>query len=210
MPFIASKRSRAPTTRIASRARRRSGLRAWPRVRSVGREARLLAGREGPLLAAAVDRLLLDRRQPALVVEDDQHVLELVEVRRRLEERGLDDIVGIALDVDDLADEQALRVGRADPAGELDAGRDDLVARGRCVSPASIWFMTRTPPSCPTTSPVAAVGTSWPMTVDSASVRSMTVAPSGPTSVTRPASAPPRGHDDVADADAVAGALVDA
>ena len=58
-------------------------------------------------------------------------------------------------------------------------------------SPASIWRMIRTPPSWPTTSPVAALPVSWPMTVDSPSVRSTTLALAGPTSVTRPASAPP-------------------
>ena len=46
----------------------------------------------------------------------------------RLEEGGLDDVVGVALDVDDLADEQALRVRRADAAAELDPGGHDLVA----------------------------------------------------------------------------------
>ena len=47
---------------------------------------------------------------------------------RGLEEGGLDDVVRVALDVDDLADEQALGIRRADPAAELDAGGHDLVA----------------------------------------------------------------------------------
>ncbi len=51
--------------------------------------------------------------------------------------------------------------------------------------------MIRTPPSSPTTSPVAAFEVSCPMTVDSASVSRTTLALSGPTSTTRPASAPP-------------------
>jgi hypothetical protein len=38
-----------------------------------------------------------------------------------LQERGLDDVVRVALDVHDLADEETLRVRRADPARELDA-----------------------------------------------------------------------------------------
>ena len=38
--------------------------------------------------------------------------------------------LAIAPDVDDLADEEALGVGRADAAAELDAGGHDLVADG--------------------------------------------------------------------------------
>ena len=59
------------------------------------------------------------------------------------------------------------------------------------ISLASIWRMIRTPPSWPTTSPVAAFVVSWPMTVELASVSRTTLALSGPTSMTRPASAPP-------------------
>ena len=96
-------------------------------TRWVGRDARLFALGQRPT-RPAVDRLLLDRREAALVVGDDQHELELVELCGRLEVGGLDDVVGVAPDVDDLADEQALRVGRADAAAQLDAGGHDLVA----------------------------------------------------------------------------------
>ena len=47
------------------------------------------------------------------------------------------------------------------------------------------------------------------MTVESASVSSTTVALFGPTSVTRPASAPPAAITHVPDLDAVVGALVE-
>ena len=77
-----------------------------------------------------VNGLLVDGRQAALVIEDDEHVLEAFEVRRRLQERGLHDVVRVALDVDDLADDEALGVGRANAAAELDAGGHDLVAQG--------------------------------------------------------------------------------
>ena len=60
------------------------------------------------------------------------------------------------------------------------------------VSLESIWRITSTPaPSWPMTSPVAAVADSWPMTLNSPSVSRTTLALSGPTSVTRPASARP-------------------
>src|SRR5262245_31604430 len=90
------------------------------RTRGRGRPRRgagLLAGGER-LATAAVDRLLLDRREPAPVVGDDQQVLELVEVRRGLEIGGLDDVVRVALDVDDLPDEKALGERRSDAAAE--------------------------------------------------------------------------------------------
>src|SRR4029077_12424352 len=90
--------------------------------RRTRRQAGLLAlGQDaaGP----AVDGLLFDRRQAALVVGHDEEGLEPVEVSRRLEEGGLDDVVRVALDVDDLADEQAFRIRRAHPATELDARR---------------------------------------------------------------------------------------
>ena len=77
-------------------------------------------GAAGPVIEQSIG-CSLGRRQAALVVEDDEHVLELLEVRRRLEEGGLDDAVRVAPDVDDLADQEALRVRRADAAGELDA-----------------------------------------------------------------------------------------
>ena len=124
----------------------------WPRLglrcrrrRRGRRVARLLADRQG-LAAAAVDRLLLDRRQAALVVEDHQHVLERVEVGGRLQEGGLDDVVRVAPDVDHLADEQALGIRRADAARERDAGCHDLSLRPTCAL-ESIWFITSTPPS---------------------------------------------------------------
>src|SRR5207344_3333512 len=97
-------------------------IRRWAR-----RHARLLALWQDAAMSA-VDGLLLDRRQPALVVGHDEEVFELVEVGRRLEEGGLDDVVRVALDVDHLADEQAFRIWRAHPATELDARGHDLVA----------------------------------------------------------------------------------
>src|SRR5207245_1695383 len=59
---------------------------------------------------------------------DHQNVLQLVEVDRGLQVRGLDDRVRVPPDVDYLADQQPLRIGRANAAAQLDAGRHDLVA----------------------------------------------------------------------------------
>ena len=70
--------------------------------------------------------------------------------------------------------------------------------------------MISTPPAWPTISPgLAGVLSSLPTTVDVLSLISVTFANVGPTSVTRPASAPPWTIDDVAQLDAVVGALVE-
>src|SRR5689334_1731280 len=131
MPFIAAKGSRrrrsgasgawaghgrrvtGGESRAATGCRRRRSARRGRR-----RDAWLLARRQR-LAATAVDRLVLDRRQAALVVRDDEQRLELVEVGGRLEVGCLDDRVGVTLDIDDLADEEALRVGRAHAARKL-------------------------------------------------------------------------------------------
>ncbi|MEJ7696363.1 MAG: hypothetical protein WKF78_07060 [Candidatus Limnocylindrales bacterium] len=65
-----------------------------------------------------------------LVVEDDQREFEPLKVGRRLQIGRLDDRIGVAPDIDDLADQQPLGVGRADAAAKLDAGRHDLFAQG--------------------------------------------------------------------------------
>ena len=168
MPFIdgkgSSRRRRHATgaggsglRRSIAASRRRRGLGVIARLLALGQDAR----------AAAVDRLLLDRRQPALVVGDDEHVLELVEVGGGLEVGGLDDVVGVAADVDDLADEEALGNGeRMPPPSSMPAVTTS--SPSAIFSPESIWLMIRTPPSWPTTSPVAAFVVSWPMTVESA------------------------------------------
>src|SRR6188508_2656740 len=125
MPFIAAKRSSGGRP-----ARWRSGLRARDATWGGGRarhEARLLPLRQRAALAA-IDRLLLDRREAPLVVGDDQQDLEPVERSGRPQVRRLDDAVRVAPDIDHLTDQEALRVGRADADAELDAGRDDLVA----------------------------------------------------------------------------------
>ena len=73
----------------------------------------------------------------------------------------------------------------------------------------SIWLMVRTPPSWPTTSPVAALVVSWPMTVDSLSVNRTTLALVG-TDLGDPPGERPTGRDrDVTDRDPVVGALVE-
>src|SRR5258705_11606932 len=105
--------------------RRLRRSRRWRRL-----DARLLtagdhAARSG---LRAVDRRVAARRQTALVVEDDEDVLDLVEVGGRREIGGLDDAVGVAPDVDDLADQEALRIGRTDAATELDARGQDFLA----------------------------------------------------------------------------------
>src|SRR6476660_3244203 len=131
MPFIAAKRSSGSRP-----ARWRSGLRtrdAARRGRRARHEAWLLALRERAT-TAAIDRLLLDRRQAALVVGDDQQGLEPVERGRRPQVGGLDDAVRIAPDIDHLPDQKALRVWRADTDAELDARGDDLVADGHDVA----------------------------------------------------------------------------
>src|SRR6187455_1284460 len=107
MPFIAAKRSSARRpARWRSGLRTRDAARHWRRARH---EAWLLAlGKRAAI--AAIDRLLLDRRQAALVVGDDQQGLEPVERGRRPEVGSLDDAVRIALDIDHLPDQEALRV----------------------------------------------------------------------------------------------------
>src|SRR5689334_15189890 len=119
MPFMARKRSSG-----GCRRRQRSA-RAGRRTR--GRQAGLLALGEGPAAAAgrAIDRLLLDRWETALVIQDHEHELELVEIGGGLEIRGLDDGVRIAPHIDDLADQETLGIGRTDTATQLDTRRDD-------------------------------------------------------------------------------------
>ena len=119
---LGRRRSRAPASAGGTAARPPAACR--------------LLGLGGALLGRAVDRLLRQRRQAALVVGDDEHELEPVQVGRRLQVGGLDDVVGVAPDVDDLADEQALGVRRADAAAELDAGGDDLDAERRSARPS--------------------------------------------------------------------------
>src|SRR5688572_14462164 len=138
-----SRRSRVGMARSVSRAphpaltceirlwrRGRPRRAGWRRRRAGSRvEARLLPFGQGALAAfATVDRLFLERWQPAFVVGDHEYELELVEVGRRLQIGRLDHRVRVAPDVDDLPDEQALRIGRSDAATQLEPGRDDLVA----------------------------------------------------------------------------------
>ena len=56
---------------------------------------------------------------------------------------------------------------------------------------ASILSMTRAPPRSPTTSPVARLVTTSPITVEAGSLMRVTRAAPVPSSVTRPARAPP-------------------
>src|SRR5690242_18910773 len=85
MPFMARKRSSG-----GCRGRQRSA-RAGRGSRR--RQTGLFALGEGPAAAArvAIDRLLLDRRQTALVIQDHEHELELVEIGGWLQVRGLHD-----------------------------------------------------------------------------------------------------------------------
>jgi hypothetical protein len=118
----AAERSRAdvPTAGPAGHGAARVTVRraTGPRVATngvgegVGWNARLLAARDDATWARdrAVDRLVARQRQATLVVEDHEHVLELLEVGRRLQVGGLDDAVRVAPDVDHLAQEEALRV----------------------------------------------------------------------------------------------------
>ena len=124
MPFIA--RSVAATRQgLGATAAPAVALGFAPDLRPGARRQRLLAWGRVPSVHLA---LLIDRRQSALVVRDDQDVLQLVQIDGRLEVSRLDDRVGVAPDVDDLADQQPLGVRRTDAAAELDSGRDHLVA----------------------------------------------------------------------------------
>src|SRR4051812_47619793 len=100
-PFMAAHAS--------TRARAQRDLRLW-----CGRVAGNLAFGDRAA-GAAGDRLLIRGWQAALVVRDDQCELERIELRRRGEERGLDDGVRVPLDVHHRADDEALRVWRPDP-----------------------------------------------------------------------------------------------
>ncbi len=54
-----------------------------------------------------------------------------------------------------------------------------------------MFCMIRAPPSWPTTSPLAALVSVWPVTVELRSLIRVTIANVGPASVTRPTRAPP-------------------
>src|SRR4051794_19497806 len=113
-----------------TRSRYQRGRRRLRRI-----DARLLAAGEGAVggRLGAVDRGVVGTRQPADVVEDDDDVGDLVEIGRRQQVGGLDDGVRVVLDVGDHADDEVLRVWRADPAGQLETGRQDLLTRGDLV-----------------------------------------------------------------------------
>ena len=143
MPFIA----RAAVAVAARIAQRRRALTAWASARCGGGrdgvQARLLAlGQRPPPVGVQSIGCSLDRRQAALVVEDDEHVLELVEVGGRLQVGGLDDRVRVAPDVDDLADQQALGIRRADAAARARCRPSRPRRRARSVSVESICSMT--------------------------------------------------------------------
>ena len=87
--------------------------RGWGSAPRVGTGVRNGCSESGsvPSGFVTVRRLVDGFGQAAAIVDDHQQVLEVVEVERRIEERGLDDRVGVAVDVDDLADQEALWVG---------------------------------------------------------------------------------------------------
>ena len=78
-------------------------------------------------------------REPAAVVGDHEHVLELSEIHSRHQEGRLHDGVGIVLEVHDLADEQSLGRGLVERTG-LRRGGLLLGALGLDVAPGLFLF----------------------------------------------------------------------
>ena len=128
--------------------------------------------------------------QAALVVGDDQQVLELVEVEPQARGTPSARPRSGRAGVDDLADQQALRVRRSNPVRQLDAGGHHLVADPQAPRRVDVAHHEHAAQLTDDLagSPVRCV---LPDDRRLVSVISRIRAKFGPTSMTRPASAPP-------------------
>ena len=104
--------------------------------------------------------------QAALVVGDHEHVLEPIERGHWLDQRGLEELVRRALDVDDRADQQALGVGRADARRRARCRRSRPTRRALTASVAGMLVICSGRSPLPWMSPMARLVSISPATFD--------------------------------------------